>query len=671
MKAYKTSTFLNPIRYVHLRAHSFLEKFLKEELNPLANTGAIANISFIIAIATGVMLLFWYSPSVFVAYDSVVDMMTNKNWYAGIIRSVHRYSSDACVFFMILHIVEVLSLEKIERQRWPAWVTGIFLFFVIWFEGWIGYWLVWDEGAKYIAINTARLMDVVPVFAEPLSRSFLTKDSINSLFFFVVFFGHMLIPLGIAILIWIHVTRISKPKLFTKKPLTIYIVLSLVFLSVFLPAQYGPAADMQSLDNRYTLDLFYSLPLMIIQYVSPFFSWLLFLITILIASTIPFIQKFKKEDATSVDHEKCHACRACYNDCPFNAIEMIEVSKTEGGRAIQKAEIDKNLCLQCGICVGSCSTDAIQYPALQKIQVEEKIRSWIKNEKGKFQLTFVCKDTFLKIDKLNASTGEWEGLPGHRVIEIPNAAWLNMMTIEELVVIDKVEKINILSGGSGSSSSRFGHQIGFDRIVGNRYPKLSIDEKYKGKLTFYNLYEHEWNGVFENLKNNKLKYNKPIIKYALAVVVTILIGTLISKGSNVSLTHQNLDLRGRLIVSFKQPGAFKDQKPDDAHLNDNKLKHMKRKNSPKRERENVSLQINIDGKNAIEKKYGPSGVFGDGSSLGTEEIIVEEGVHFVEVIIKDSEKNDGIVFKDVKEVNFSKSRNVVVLYDKGKGFRWY
>lgn len=672
MKAYKPSIILSPLRSIHLRLYSVLEKYITPDLNPLANTGAIANLCFIIAIISGVLLLLWYSPSVFVAYESVVDMMTNKYWYAGIIRSIHRYSSDACVFFMILHIVEILSQEKFDKPRWPAWVTGVFLFLVIWFEGWIGYWLVWDEGARYIAVNTSKLMDVLPIFAEPLSRSFLTKESVNSLFFFVVFFGHMLIPLAVAILLWIHVTRISKPNLFTKKPLTTLVLVSLVIISIIIPAPYGPAADLQSTNSTFPLDYYFTLPLYIINYMSPLFAWLLLFLATLIISSIPFFQKFKKARATYVDQEKCHACRACYNDCPFNAIEMIEIKKSESGKSIIKADISKDLCLQCGICVGSCSTDAIQFPSLQKVIVEEKIRSWIKNLNEKFQLTFVCNDAFHHVKGMNEITGECSDLPGHRLVMVPNAAWINMLTLEEIIVSDQIVKINIISGAAGSSSSRTAHLIGHDRIVGKRYPKLSTDEINKKKINFYNFYNFEWNKVLENLNSEKKLTKQNNRKYIFAVLVFILMGILIAIPSNITYKPQNLkNSTGKLIVSFKHSGIFKEDKNQENIEVESKLKHMKRKNSASRNREKVVLEIYIDGKSAIKKSYGPSGIFGDGASLGTEEFEVTTGEHLVEIILKESESGKGEIFRENKNIQISQSRNVVVLFDKGKGFKWY
>src|SRR5689334_5801308 len=45
-----------------LAADRAIDRALPAELNPLAQTGAIANTAFIVAAASGIVLLFWYVP---------------------------------------------------------------------------------------------------------------------------------------------------------------------------------------------------------------------------------------------------------------------------------------------------------------------------------------------------------------------------------------------------------------------------------------------------------------------------------------------------------------------------------------------------------------------------------------------------------------------------------
>jgi len=50
-----------------------------------------------------------------------------------------------------------------------------------------------------------------------------------------------------------------------------------------------------------------------------------------------------------VDNEKCTGCETCVEECPSEAISMVE----------EKACIDADSCVDCGVCVDACPAEAI------------------------------------------------------------------------------------------------------------------------------------------------------------------------------------------------------------------------------------------------------------------------------------------------------------------------
>jgi quinol-cytochrome oxidoreductase complex cytochrome b subunit len=213
-----------------IRLDAWIDGAVPEELNPLAQAGAIANTTFLVAVVSGIVLLVWYSSSVHLAFGSVRAMAASP-WTAQLTRSVHRYSSDACMFFVTLHALKLFFQRRFGGTRWLAWITGAFLVATLWLVGWLGYWLVWDERARQVALGTARMLDVLPIFADPLSRSFLTDEDVGSLLFFIVFFVHMLIPLAIGVALWLHITRLSRPRFLTRRRLTLWVLGALAVAS--------------------------------------------------------------------------------------------------------------------------------------------------------------------------------------------------------------------------------------------------------------------------------------------------------------------------------------------------------------------------------------------------------------------------------------------------------
>jgi len=53
--------------------------------------------------------------------------------------------------------------------------------------------------------------------------------------------------------------------------------------------------------------------------------------------------------AAEVDKEKCTGCESCVDECPSEAISMVD----------EKAEINADTCVDCGVCVDTCPAEAI------------------------------------------------------------------------------------------------------------------------------------------------------------------------------------------------------------------------------------------------------------------------------------------------------------------------
>jgi len=50
-----------------------------------------------------------------------------------------------------------------------------------------------------------------------------------------------------------------------------------------------------------------------------------------------------------VDEEKCTGCEACVEECPSEAISMVN----------DKAVVDPDTCIDCGVCIDACPAEAI------------------------------------------------------------------------------------------------------------------------------------------------------------------------------------------------------------------------------------------------------------------------------------------------------------------------
>ncbi|MBW2233266.1 MAG: cytochrome b N-terminal domain-containing protein, partial [Deltaproteobacteria bacterium] len=219
---------LRELERIFLLLDRALGAVLPESLNPLLHTGAIAVLCVLVASATGLILLTWYSPGVALAWQSV-EAMSSSPFPEAFHRSLHRYSSDAALLFGTIHALRSLLARRFGGAWWLAWVTGGVLMLLLWVVGWTGYWLVWDMRAQRVAVATAKLIDALPIFGDPVSRSVLTDEAVSSLFFIVAFFIHILVPIALGVVAWLHITRLSRPRFLTDRPMTIW-TLGFLFL---------------------------------------------------------------------------------------------------------------------------------------------------------------------------------------------------------------------------------------------------------------------------------------------------------------------------------------------------------------------------------------------------------------------------------------------------------
>jgi quinol-cytochrome oxidoreductase complex cytochrome b subunit len=98
---------------------------------------------------SGIYLFIFFDTGVTQAYESV-EYITNVQWYAGgVMRSLHRYASDALVIVVVLHLGREYAMDRMRGRRWFAWITGVPLLWFIYACGITGYWLVWDMLAHW------------------------------------------------------------------------------------------------------------------------------------------------------------------------------------------------------------------------------------------------------------------------------------------------------------------------------------------------------------------------------------------------------------------------------------------------------------------------------------------------------------------------------------------
>lgn len=319
--------------------------------NPLRHLGAMGLYLLWIVVGTGLYLYCVLDISITGVYESIAYQTTELWYFGGIMRSLHRYASDAFVLVMVLHLIREWAYGRYYGFRFYSWITGVPLIWLVYASGIGGYWIVWDQVAQFSATATTELLDWLPIFSEPAARNFLAPDSINDRFFTVLVFIHIGIPLLLILGLWAHVHRISRVDYLPSRQSMLGTVGVLLLLALVKPALSDAPANLALIPAELRLDWFMLFIHPLTDVSSPAVVWTLLLAVTLLLTILPFLPHPEAGPVALVDAANCSGCSRCHVDCPYAAITMEPHPQRPGFKI---AVVDADLCASCGICAGAC-----------------------------------------------------------------------------------------------------------------------------------------------------------------------------------------------------------------------------------------------------------------------------------------------------------------------------
>lgn len=173
--------------------------------------GGLAFTSLLLLATTGLLLLFYYQPSVERAYASILFLEANV-WGGTYLRSLHRLASHALLLLVGLHMARVVLTGAYQPPRQLNWVIGCCLLFLCVFAAYTGYLLPLDQLALWATQTGMELLATLP--GGKLLRSLLVPDGVGQPLslqrFYVLHI--MLVPLAMFWLAFLHFYRIRRVK---------------------------------------------------------------------------------------------------------------------------------------------------------------------------------------------------------------------------------------------------------------------------------------------------------------------------------------------------------------------------------------------------------------------------------------------------------------------------
>jgi quinol-cytochrome oxidoreductase complex cytochrome b subunit/coenzyme F420-reducing hydrogenase delta subunit len=336
-----------------------LDRLAGWRYNPLYQSGTIVVMLLVVLLVTGVWLLLFYRVGA--PYDSVARITANL-WYGNWVRGLHRYASDLAVLAIIVHVARMVAQRRTFGPRVLAWTSGVFLLGIFLFSAWTGFVMVWDSFGRELAIAGARLFDALPILSEPVGRTFVAEQNPPSAFFFLNLFAHVALPLGMGVLLLLHVSRLARPVLMPPRPLTWSLIGTLTAVAVLWPLGMAPEGNPFVRPESVPMDWWFAFWLPLARQLPPGVAWLMGVLIVGGLLVVPWLTRprgAKASPTSTVDPQLCTGCTQCSIDCPFTAITMVARAD---GRADLLAEVDPDRCVSCGICAGSCAPMGVGPP---------------------------------------------------------------------------------------------------------------------------------------------------------------------------------------------------------------------------------------------------------------------------------------------------------------------
>ena len=461
-------------RRMLLRFEGALNKIFGNDLNPFYYLGALGFFFFWVIVVSGAYLYAFYRTGAEFSYPSV-ESLTKDQWYfGGIMRSLHRYASDALVLVMVLHLLREFILGRYRGARWFAWVTGVLSIWLIYAAGINGYWMTWDKLSQYATVATMEWFDWLPIFGSPLSSSFVSNDTLNDRFFSLISFSHATFPLFVLFFLWIHIVRISYPLVNPKRGLAFGMLLAMLVLALIKPAISQSPADMGVEPSNIGIDWFYLFIYPLLDSWSAGAVWTFVIGLTVLMGVLPWLpSRFRQIPVAEVNLEHCSGCRLCVADCPYEAVVMKH--RSDGLHFPEEAVVVPDRCVSCGICIGSCPSSTpyrsetayvsgIEMPSMPISGLRASmVKDLAKLDGDARVMVFGC-DNAADIGKLRSQ--------GVAVMSLPCTAMLPSSFIDYAMREHQVDGVFITGCRESDCYHRMGGLWTEQRLMAKREPRL-------------------------------------------------------------------------------------------------------------------------------------------------------------------------------------------------------
>jgi quinol-cytochrome oxidoreductase complex cytochrome b subunit len=123
--------------------------------------GGLSFFVFLVLTVTGILLMFYYRPTVEYAYGDIIDL--REQVPLGMMREIHRWGAHLMVITVWLHMFRVFMTGSYKPPREFNWAIGVILLVLTMLMSFTGYLLPWDQLAIWAITVGSNMAGATPL----------------------------------------------------------------------------------------------------------------------------------------------------------------------------------------------------------------------------------------------------------------------------------------------------------------------------------------------------------------------------------------------------------------------------------------------------------------------------------------------------------------------------
>ena len=352
------------------------------------------------------------------------------------------------------------------------------------------------------------------------------------------------------------------------------------------------------------------------------------------------------------------------------------VAREDGRKFAVQSHVNPDLCVSCGICTGSCDSQAINLPALNSREVEKHLHVWIDAQQARGVKPFVafcCAESSSAVWRAD-SEGNSTELPGYRVQTLPCVGWVSAAILERTLQRG-AGGVLVVGCGEGDPVAREGMKWFEQRMTGRREPKFDPAKADPARVRFVRFDRTRHAELLEVAREfqqqsaaRPAKTPRKLVLHIAAAIVLVMSLSAVTFGLSNLPYRTPHSSEPELVVSFNHSGVILDARKLTKEELAKRLPHMRAQVNVTRERAPVRLRLQVDGQIVFDQSFQPKGLSKDGPSIAIARLPMTAGQHEVRIEMADTIDPNAWTKQWSETVSFESNRTRVILFDTKEGF---